>query len=83
MLNSVGTLYRELASQFAERLAHSDSATKELAFRNRVAVRLWVENDAICAELDSLQGGPELWILVPGSDDIDEFVDAVADASDC
>ncbi|KQY37246.1 hypothetical protein ASD42_01115 [Nocardia sp. Root136] len=83
MLHSMETLYRQLAGQFAERVAHSDSATRELAFLNGVALRLWVENDVVHAELDSLQGGPELWILRPGSDDIDDFVDAVADAVGC
>ncbi|WKG13031.1 hypothetical protein QX204_16775 [Nocardia sp. PE-7] len=83
MLHSLESLYGQLAGRFAERVAHSDSATRELAFHNGVAVRLWVENDIVHAELDSLQGGPELWILLPGSDDIDEFVDAVADAVSC
>ncbi|MEV0546464.1 hypothetical protein [Nocardia salmonicida] len=83
MLHSSETLYRQLAGRFAERVAHSDSATGELAFLNGVALRLWVENDVVHAELDSLQGGPELWILLPGSDDIDDFVDAVADAVGC
>lgn len=35
------------------------------------------------AELDSLQGGPELWVLGPGGDDVGEFVDAVTEAADC
>ncbi|MGW0637875.1 hypothetical protein [Nocardia salmonicida] len=83
MLHSSETLYGQLADQFAEWVAHSDSATRELAFRNGVALRLWVEDDVVHAELDSLQGGPELWILLPGSDDIDDFVDAVADAVGC
>ncbi|MFD6398880.1 hypothetical protein [Nocardia sp. NPDC060249] len=83
MSHSLETLYRQLVGQFADQVSHSDSVTRELAFRNGVALRLWVENDNVHAELDSLQGGPELWILLPGSDDIDDFVDAVADAVGC
>ncbi|TCJ97683.1 hypothetical protein DFR71_3730 [Nocardia alba] len=83
MSHTSETLYGQLVDQFAEQVVHSDSAAGELAFRNGVALRLWVENDVVHAELDSLQGGPELWILHPGGDDIDDFVDVVADAVDC
>ncbi|MFC6010785.1 hypothetical protein [Nocardia lasii] len=80
---TIETLHGRLRSQFADRVAHSDSAAGELAFHNGVAVRLWIENHTLHAELDSLQGGPELWLLGPDADDLDDFLDTVDDASNC
>lgn len=83
MAHTVETVFRQLSDRLAEQVTRSDSAAGELVCANGVAVRLSIEGGVVHAELDSLQGGPELWVLGPGGDDVGEFVDAVTEAADC
>ncbi|WP_405181628.1 hypothetical protein OG225_11215 [Nocardia sp. NBC_01377] len=74
---TVESLRQRLSEVLAEYLVESreDSSETVLVFHDGDEIRLWSEDDTVRAEIDTSQGGPEIWVFGPGRDDVEDFVE--------
>ena len=74
---TVESLHQRLSEALAEYLAETreDSSETVLVFHGGGEIRLWSEDDTVRAEIDTSQGGPEIWDFGPGRDEVEDFVE--------
>ncbi|MFC8530774.1 hypothetical protein [Nocardia sp. NPDC057227] len=79
----IGELCGRVAAALGDRVTGGRCASEEaeLELGSGGTLRFWVEDGAVRAEIDSRQGGPEIWGFGPGGDEVDDFLETVLDVA--